>query len=117
MPGLAPLDRCIRISCGTEDELAVFGAALPAAPDGVPVHAFLFGEDQGRYLIAVPAEAAADLLYSASAQGIDAAVVGVTGSDRLTLPGGETISLADLSTAHEGWLPAYMASQPAAPAA
>lgn len=44
-------------------------------------------------------------------------MVGVTGSDRLTLPGGETISLADLSTAHEGWLPAYMASQPAAPAA
>ena len=33
MPGLAPLDRCIRISCGTEDELAVFGAALPAALD------------------------------------------------------------------------------------
>ena len=33
MPGLAPLDRCIRVSCGTEDELAVFGAALPAALD------------------------------------------------------------------------------------
>ena len=33
MPGLAPLDRCIRITCGTEDELAVFGAALPAALD------------------------------------------------------------------------------------
>ena len=33
MPGLAPLDRCIRISCGTEDELAVFGAVLPAALD------------------------------------------------------------------------------------
>ena len=43
-------------------------------------------------------------------------MVGVTGSDRLTLPGGESIAVADLSAAHEGWLPAYMASQPAAPA-
>ncbi|GAA0254409.1 Phosphoribosylformylglycinamidine synthase subunit PurL [Methylorubrum aminovorans] len=93
------------------------GAALPAAPDGVPAHAYLFGEDQARYLIAVPAEAAADLLYSASAQGIDAATVGIVGGDSLVLPGEETISVADLKAAHEGWFPAYMASQPAAPAA
>ena len=93
------------------------GAALPAAPDGVPAHAFLFGEDQARYLIAVPAEAAADLLYSASAQGIDAATVGIVGGDSLVLPGDETISVAELKAAHEGWFPAYMASQPAAPAA
>ncbi|ACK80982.1 phosphoribosylformylglycinamidine synthase subunit PurL [Methylorubrum extorquens] len=93
------------------------GAALPAAPEGVPVHAYLFGEDQGRYLIAVPAEAAADLLYSASAQGIDASTVGIVAGDSLVLPGQETISVAELKAAHEGWFPAYMASQPAAPAA
>jgi phosphoribosylformylglycinamidine synthase subunit PurL len=92
------------------------GAALPEVPVDLAPHAYLFGEDQGRYLMAVDPEAASDLLYSASAQGIDAAVVGVTGSDRLTLPGGETISLAELAAAHEGWLPAYMATQPAAPA-
>ena len=28
MPGVAPLDRCIRVSCGPEDELALFAAAL-----------------------------------------------------------------------------------------
>lgn len=83
----------------------------------MPAHAYLFGEDQGRYLIAVPAEAAADLLYSASAQGIDAATVGIVGGDALVLPGEETISVAELKAAHEGWFPAYMASQPAAPAA
>ncbi|KQQ25403.1 phosphoribosylformylglycinamidine synthase [Methylobacterium sp. Leaf123] len=93
------------------------GAALPAAPEGVPVHAYLFGEDQGRYLIAVPAEAATDLLYSASAQGIDASTVGIVTGDSLVLPGEETISVAELKAAHEGWFPAYMASQPAAPAA
>lgn len=92
------------------------GAALPEAPEGIAPHAFLFGEDQARYLLAVEPEAAADILYSAAAQGIPAASVGVTGSDRLTLPGGETISIAELKAAHEGWLPAYMASQPAAAA-
>ena len=93
------------------------GAALPAAPDDLPAHAFLFGEDQARYLIAVPAEAASDLLYSASAQGIDAATVGIVGGDSLVLPGEETVSVAELKAANEAWFPAYMASQPAAPAA
>jgi phosphoribosylformylglycinamidine (FGAM) synthase-like enzyme len=79
----------------------------------VPTHAYLFGEDQARYLLAVDPETAPDLLYSASAQGIPAAVIGVTGNDHLTLPQGETISVAELRETHEGWLPAYMASQPA----
>jgi phosphoribosylformylglycinamidine synthase II len=93
------------------------GAALPDVPVDLAAHAYLFGEDQARYLLAVKPDVATDLLAAAAAQGIAVASVGVTGSDRLTLPGGETISLADLNAVHEGWLPAYMASQPAAPAA
>jgi histidinol-phosphate aminotransferase len=31
MPGVAPLDRCIRVSAGTEADLAIFAAALPEA--------------------------------------------------------------------------------------
>ena len=31
MPGVAPLDRCIRISCGPEPEMAALAAALPRA--------------------------------------------------------------------------------------
>ncbi len=31
MPGVAPLDRCIRISCGRDEDLAVFADALPLA--------------------------------------------------------------------------------------
>ena len=30
-PGVAPLDRCIRVSCGTDEDLAVFAEELPAA--------------------------------------------------------------------------------------
>jgi phosphoribosylformylglycinamidine synthase len=89
------------------------GAALPEAPAGVPAHAWLFGEDQARYLLSVDPETVPDLLYSASAQGIVAGVIGVTGTRDLTLPAGQTISVAALREAHEGWLPAYMASRPA----
>ncbi|WBU60453.1 pyridoxal phosphate-dependent aminotransferase [Paracoccus albus] len=31
MPGVAPMDRCIRVSCGPEDELTAFAAMLPEA--------------------------------------------------------------------------------------
>ncbi|MCJ2128533.1 phosphoribosylformylglycinamidine synthase subunit PurL [Methylobacterium sp. E-045] len=90
------------------------GATLPDAPADLPAHAYLFGEDQARYLLSVDPENVPDLLYSANAQGIPAAVVGLTGGRDLTLPAGETISVADLREAHEGWLPTYMATRPAA---
>lgn len=31
MPGAAPINRCIRVSCGSADDLAIFAEALPAA--------------------------------------------------------------------------------------
>ena len=31
MPGVAPMDRCIRVSCGPAEELDAFAGALPAA--------------------------------------------------------------------------------------
>jgi phosphoribosylformylglycinamidine synthase len=96
-------------------EMAMAGGigAEIGAPDGVPLHAFLFGEDQGRYVLAVDPDHAPDILYEAQALGIPAAVLGVTGGDSLILPGGESISVAELKAAHEGWLPAYMAGQAA----
>ncbi len=31
MPGVAPLDRCIRVSCGSDEDLAIFAETLPQA--------------------------------------------------------------------------------------
>ncbi|MCE4222201.1 phosphoribosylformylglycinamidine synthase subunit PurL [Methylobacterium sp. C25] len=93
------------------------GASLAGTDAGAVPHAWLFGEDQGRYLLSVRQDAADDLLYSAEAQGISALRIGTTGGTGLTLPNGETISVAELRAANEGWFPTYMASQPAAPAA
>jgi len=88
------------------------GATLDV-PSGLipPVHGWLFGEDQARYLVTV-AEAGADaLLRDASRAGVAAERVGTTGGDTLTLPGGKPISLRDLRQAHEEWLPGYMAAE------
>jgi phosphoribosylformylglycinamidine synthase len=80
-------------------------------PDEAPApHAFLFGEDQGRYVLA-----AADpqpILASAHAVGVTATVLGnVVAGASLTLDGRVLISLEELRGAHEGWLPAYMSVQ------
>ena len=38
------------------------GAMITAAPHDMPLHAFLFGEDQGRYILALDTDQAADIL-------------------------------------------------------
>jgi phosphoribosylformylglycinamidine synthase len=87
------------------------GAEITAIPEGLPLHAFLFGEDQARYLIAVDEDVAADILYEAGAIGIPAVTLGLTGGDALILPGRQAISVKQLKAAHEAWLPNYMAGK------
>ncbi|MGE0650239.1 MAG: phosphoribosylformylglycinamidine synthase II, partial [Alphaproteobacteria bacterium] len=76
-------------------------------PPGAPtIHAFAFGEDQGRYLLTTTDGPA--LVARAEKSGIPAILLGRTGGSELTLEGAGTISVARLKAAHEGWLPAYM---------
>ncbi|MCG6121637.1 MAG: phosphoribosylformylglycinamidine synthase subunit PurL [Microvirga sp.] len=89
------------------------GATVAALPDGTPAHAFLFGEDQGRYLIAVPADSAPAILDAASEAGVPVSKLGETGGDALILPRERAISIDALTRAHEDWLPTYMAAEPA----
>ncbi len=74
----------------------------------VPLHAWLFGEDQGRYIVAAPD--AETVLAAASGANVPACRIGTTGGQALTLVGAETILLTELREVHEGWLPAYMAT-------
>ncbi|HWA23135.1 MAG TPA: phosphoribosylformylglycinamidine synthase subunit PurL [Caulobacterales bacterium] len=69
--------------------------------------AFAFGEDQARYLLAVPAEREQAIYAAAREAEVYAEPVGVAGS-REILFGDEYIALDDLRAAHEGWMPAYM---------
>ncbi len=70
------------------------GAKLKAAPNNVPAHAFWFGEDQSRYIAATTD--AATLLANAAKAGVSAMEIGTCAGTKLTLPDGETISIADL---------------------
>ncbi len=89
------------------------GAAITGIPETLPLHAFLFGEDQGRYVIAVDPDHATDILYEAKALGVSALVLGLTGGDLLIIPDEEAISVAKLKAAHEAWLPQFMAGKAA----
>ncbi len=82
------------------------GATLTPPEGGPALHAWGFGEDQGRYL--VTAADAKGLLARAKMADVPAAVVGHTGGNELTLAGTGAISVAQLKAAHEGWLPGYM---------
>ncbi len=66
--------------------------------------AWLFGEDQGRYLIACPAEDVDRLLARAVEAAVPLKVVGVAGGAEVRL-GAAAVSLAALREAHEGALP------------
>ena len=83
------------------------GATLLPAPEGTPEHAHWFGEDQARYVLAVPE--AAPLLEAARTAGVPAARLGKSGGEALVLSGGRSISIRSLQEAHEATLPALMA--------
>lgn len=83
------------------------GARLSAGPRDVPGHAFWFGEDQGRYVIA--ASDSALLVRAAEAAGLAAVRIGTSGGEDLTLPDGGTISVRALRAAHERFFTDWMA--------
>jgi phosphoribosylformylglycinamidine synthase subunit PurL len=65
----------------------------------------LFGEDQGRYVLAVRDPAI--VLARATAAGVPAAVIGVTGGTALTIDGA-SVAVATLRQINESWMPAFM---------
>jgi phosphoribosylformylglycinamidine synthase II len=79
--------------------------ALPAGT-GVPSHAFLYGEDQARYLIA--SGSPDDVLADAQKAGVPAVLLGYSGGADLVVKGLVSLKLSDIKAAHEAWLPAYM---------
>jgi phosphoribosylformylglycinamidine synthase len=78
---------------------------LPANGDAV---AFLFGEDQARYVLAVRASDALRLLDDAKAAGVPAASIGTTGGSAVAVAGHGQVAVSDLLRVHESWFRAYM---------
>ncbi len=84
------------------------GADITPEMNGTAPNAWLFGEDQGRYLLTTQAPNA--VLAAAEKAGVPACIIGSTGGDRLQISRILSISLERLQKAHEGWFPAYMAA-------
>ena len=84
------------------------GATLEIPTGALPPHAFLFGEDQARYVLEVAETDLATLLTHAENEGVIARRIGTTGGASLTGVGGWAISVGELKAANEAWLPAYM---------
>ena len=87
------------------------GATLDQ-PDGAGNDVgWLFGEDQGRYLLAVETERLASILDEAAAAGVVARAIGRTGGQSLTLKGCDVICLDELVQRHQSWLPGFMTAE------
>ncbi|MFN4287601.1 MAG: phosphoribosylformylglycinamidine synthase subunit PurL [Brevundimonas sp.] len=71
-----------------------------------PALGLLFGEDQARYLLAVPD--AADVLDAAEKAGVPARVIGRAGGDSVRAAGLFDIPLERLRDAHESWMPRWI---------
>ncbi len=84
------------------------GIELFAYEGKLPEHAMWFGEDQGRYVVALSPSAAEQVMERAKLLSIAARIIGRTGGDTITKPGEEPLELAKLRAAHEGWFPKFM---------
>ncbi len=79
-------------------------------PPGTHTHAFLFGEDQARYLIAAPPETAARISAAAVEAGVSTMRLGMVRGNHLRVAGIVDLSLEQLKAAHEAFLPRLMAA-------
>jgi len=82
------------------------GAEVALPKSAVPSHAFLYGEDQARYLIATGSPE--DVLADAHKAGVPAVLLGYSGGTSLVVKGLVSLKLSDIKAAHEAWLPGYM---------
>ncbi|MBC7908347.1 MAG: phosphoribosylformylglycinamidine synthase subunit PurL, partial [Rhodospirillaceae bacterium] len=85
------------------------GAALDA-PSTLPLHAWCFGEDQGRYVLEVSDDDLVTVLDAAAAREVGARVIGKTGGHVISV-GGRAATVDELKEANEGWLPAFMGAE------
>ena len=113
---LSGIDTCHDISDGglavALAEMAMAGSMgctidIPANVEAA--YAWLFGEDQGRYIVTVDADKADAFVMKAGEAGVTANIIGKTGGSDVVL-GGEAVSVAELKDLHEGWMPNYMAA-------
>ena len=109
------IDTCHDLSDGgliaAISDMAITGniGASITLDDSLPVHTALFSETQARYLIAVDADKAGQIIAKASNAGIAVTSLGATGGDSVSVNDNTlNISLTGLKSAYESWFPTFM---------
>jgi phosphoribosylformylglycinamidine (FGAM) synthase-like enzyme len=82
------------------------GATLLEPDTKLPLHAWLFGEDQGRYIVCT--DKPKIFLKKAEQAGVAAVEIGQVKGSSLQLGSTINLPIADLKTAHENWMPKFM---------
>ena len=82
------------------------GADITAPTENA--HAYLFGEDQARYVVSASPDQAERILQAAQTSSVPAAIIGRVGGTALTVNQQDSVSVNTLKTAHEAWMPEYM---------
>jgi phosphoribosylformylglycinamidine synthase len=81
------------------------GAKIDMSNGDIAAHAWLFG-DQARYVVSTSKPET--ILAMAAEAGVSASTLGTTGGDKISLSSGESMSVSELKSTNEDWLPSYM---------
>ncbi len=84
--------------------------ALLEPPSALPLAAWCFGEDQGRYIVEVGDDALAAVLEAVVTHDVATRVIGRTGGPVIEI-GGRSVAVEELRSLNEGWLPTYMGQE------
>ncbi len=84
------------------------GCTLNLPKKSVLRHAYLFGEDQARYVLSASPIKADVLIAAANAQNIPVTKLGAVGGRDIVLDGKPVHAVSALRHAHENWFPHYM---------
>ena len=106
------------LACAAAEMAMASGCGTKLACTGdVPLFAWMYGEDQARYLIAARPEAAEAMRADAKQAGVPLAVVGLAGGRFVSVNGGHAVDIIRLRQAFENRMPRLMAGEPDANAA
>ena len=84
------------------------GMSIDISEAAGPAHAVLFGEDQARYVVTVPADMGNFLMVNAEGAGVPFRKLGTVGGDTFAVEGLLSLDVSQLRNAHESWFPDYM---------
>lgn len=92
-------------------EMALAGGVGVTIDTGLDISVpWMFGEDQGRYLITCSIDSVHVTKDKLADEGVQAFHIGITGGDTIGFADGTSLSLSILRQLYESWFPGYMAA-------